>query len=268
MVFHGSNRCSAIATTTVALPLGAMFNRRDGSVRFSSNESLCANYRLASGSRIVLSGTDHDAPLERWWGFGASKRREIIRKLKLIGISLTTTPNYSLFIDGPRWDDLHSMKRIALVHYEFQSEGLVAALHVNGRTESDFRRWAEYVVRRTEITHLAYEFTTGTGWAGRQNLHATWLCEIAAAVGRPLSLLQRGGIEILPKLARSFDHVTFLDTTSFMKTIKRQRAYLNGRMDWLPSPTDEDAPLDDLFAHNVSTYQAWIGNVAASHTTE
>jgi hypothetical protein len=35
-------------------------------------------------------------------------------------------------------DDLHSIKRIALVHSEFLDEGLPAALHVNGRSEADF----------------------------------------------------------------------------------------------------------------------------------
>ncbi len=65
-----------------------------------------------------------------------------------------------------------------------------AALHINGRTETDFRRWTDYVASRKEITHLAYEFTTGTAWAGRREQHAAWLCEAAMyyACGRALGL--------------------------------------------------------------------------------
>jgi hypothetical protein len=207
MIFHGSRRIHPIETPMVALPLARMFNRRDGSARYASRESLCAAYGIAPSSGILLSGTDHDASLERWWGFGEQRRRELIRSFKCLGIVLTTTPNYSLFIDVPRWDDLHAMKRIALVHHEFLSEGLQAGLHVNGRTETDFRRWTEYVAARPEISHLAYEFTTGTAWAGRQQQHAAWLCELATIVGRPLTLVLRGGTEVLPTLTRAFARV-------------------------------------------------------------
>jgi hypothetical protein len=181
-----------------------------------------------------------------------------------MGVSFTTTPNYSLFTDVPRWDDLHAMKRIALVQQEFQSEGLPAGLHVNGRTDTDFRRWTEYLVAHPEISHLAYELTTGTGWTGRQELHARWLCDLAAGVGRPLNLVLRGGIEVAGRLARSFAQVTVLDTTSFFKTMMRQRALLNGHLDWLPAPTDAGAPVDELLAENLSVIQSWIGKALDS----
>ena len=67
-------------------------------------------------------------------------------------------------------------------------------------------------------------------------------------------------------LAHAFAHVTVLDTSSFMKTMMRKRAALNGHLDWLPAPTDEGAPVDGLFAHNVNAVQTWIGNVITSRT--
>ncbi len=93
------------------------------------------------------------------------------------------------------------MKRIAIVHWEFLDEGLPAALHVNGRTETDFRRWAAFVADRPEITLLAYEFATGTGRAGRRGQHAAWLVDLARQVGRPLAIVVRGGADVLPALA-------------------------------------------------------------------
>lgn len=263
MIFHNSRRREPARLSAAALPLARMFNRKDGTPRHGSHVELCETYGIEPGHLIVLSGTDHDAPIERWWSFGAPRRRELIRNLLRIGVAFTTTPNYSLFIDSPRWDDLHAMKRIALVHQEFLSEGLPAALHVNGRTETDFKRWTEYVSTRPEVTHLAYEFTTGTGWAGRQEQHAAWLCELARATSRPLTLVLRGGIEVLPILAASFAQVTVLDTSSFMKAMMRQLATVNGHLGWSSAPTVTGAPVDDLLAHNVSAIQSWIGNIVA-----
>ncbi len=263
MLFHGSRRHLPLATPAVALSLYSMFNRREGVPRFESREALCAAYGIATGSMIVLSGTDCDAPLERWWAIGETRRRIIIRALRHVGVALVTTPNYSLFTDVPRWSDLHSIKRIALVHHEFMSEGLLAALHVNGRTETDFLRWSAYLVARPEVTHLAYEFTTGSRWAGRREQHAAWLCELVRAVKRPLHLCVRGGVEVLSELGRAFTGITVLETSAFIKTMMRQRAFLNGNshVDWSSAPTTAGAPVDDLLIHNVSVMREWLREV-------
>lgn len=262
MIFHGSRRDLPLSAEFIALPLAQMVNR-DGSARFLAPESLRHAFRIARRSKIVLSGTDHDPPLERWWGMGHTKRRELIRNLIRLDIALTTTPNYSLFIDSPRWDDLHAMKRIAIVHHEFLSEGLPAALHVNGRTNTDFLRWTDFVASRPEITHLAYEFTTGTGWSGRQEQHVEWLCMIAASLSRPMNLVVRGGTDSLPTLSKAFAHVTMVDTSSFIKTMMRRSASVNDRLNWIPAPTAKGASVDDLLAHNIDTIQTWIGKIAS-----
>ena len=175
---------------------------------------------------------------------------------------LVTTPNYSLFVDRPRWDDLHAMKRIAIVHQEFLREGMPAGLHVNGRTETDFYRWAEYISVRPEITHLSYEFTTGTGRSERYKQHAIWLATLAKNVNRPLHLVVRGSNKVLPLLSDAFAHISFLETSSFMKTVMRQRAYLkrNGGLNWQNAPTETGAPLDDLLADNLTTVKYCLDN--------
>lgn len=265
VIFHGNRRESAVLHRAVALPLYRLFGRRTGTPHYTNHAALCAAFGIASGTTIILTGTDRDRPLERWWGLGEGGRRPIVRALKAAGVGLVTTPNYSLFIDRPRWDDLHAMKRIAIIHQEFLSEGMPAALHVNGRTETDFRRWADYVAARPEVTHIAYEFTTGTGWVGRSELHATWLAGLAAAVGRPLHLVVRGGVEALPKLTPAFARITSLDTSIFMKTMMRQRAVPagNARLAWRRASTPAGAPVDDLFADNLTMVDHWYADVAA-----
>lgn len=243
-----------------------MFDRRTGEPRFTSHDELCRAFGIQLSTTILLTGTDRDPPLERWWGFGEGIRRQIIRSLRAIGTSLVTTPNYSLFIDRPRWDDFHAMKRIAIIHEEFLREGLAAALHVNGRTETDFDRWTTYIAERPEITHIAYEFATGTGRTGRREQHTTWLTNLAAAVDRPLHLIVRGGTEILPILSQSFENLTFLDTSTFMKTMMRQQAYpkSNAALGWRQSPTAPGALVDDLFAENSRMMESWVGDLTQS----
>jgi hypothetical protein len=252
LIFHGKRRRRALDHDVAALPLYSMIDRQGGP-KFATHEGLCQEYRLRTGTRLVLTGTHRDAPIERWWGLGEQKRRALIASLSRIGVAVVTTPNYSIFSDIPRWDNLHAMKRIALVAGEFLAEGVQVALHVNGRTDMDFERWSEFVSQRTEVRILAYEFTTGTGWPGRREQHAIWLSQLARAASRPLDLIVRGGAEVLPSLEDTFARVTVLDSTAFMKTMKRQRAVrANGRVRWEASPTPPGQPLDDLLADNVS----------------
>lgn len=265
MIFHRTSRSGPFTSPAIALSLYQLYHRRTGQLRFSSRDELLETFGLTTSTRLVVTGTDQDPPIEGWWKLSEG-RRSIIRQLHDIGIGLATTPNYSLFINQPRWDDLHAMKRIGLVHEEFQSEGLLTALHVNARTETDMQRWTDYVGDRPEITHIAYEFATGTGWAGRQEVHAQWLAGMAHAVGRRLHLIVRGGIDVLPMLADAYSAVSVIETSIFMKTMKRRRAVLDnaGRLSWERALTPAGALLDALLAENYMTVERWLRPQATS----
>jgi hypothetical protein len=259
VMFHGDSRAELIGPAPVALPLYRVFKRSTGEMKFGTHEELCAEFGLVPGTPIVLTGTDQDPPLERWWGL-QSRRREIVRALPALGVVMSTTPNFSLFGDVPRHVDLHAIKRIGLVHAEFLQGGLPCALHVNGRTDTDFQNWAEYARGRPEVTHLAYEFTTGTARAARRDYHLENLIGVGAAAGRQLGLLVRGGIEVLPRLRAAFATVTVLETMTFFKTMMRQRIILreDGTARWRGAPTPQGVPVDPLFAVNRAGVQSWI----------
>jgi hypothetical protein len=252
IMFHGDRREAMFtAPPAVCLPLYRVIQRHDGSTRHINRRNLAKNYRIPMSMPIILTGTARDASLERWWSLG-SQRREVIQALRALDIALVTTPNFSLFIDQPRWDDLHNMKRIALVHEEFLSEGLPAALHVNARTEHDWCRWRDYIAARPEVTHIAFEFATGAGWADRMDWHANQLIQLASAIERPLHLVVRGGGNVLPTLREAFSAITCLETSTFLKTVKRQRATVtaSGVVSWHPSPTGRTEMLDALLTSN------------------
>ncbi|WP_165190888.1 DUF4417 domain-containing protein [Caulobacter soli] len=263
VLFHGKARERVFAADAVALSLYRILNKKDGAPKFADEAELRREYSLGATTQIILTGTDQDPPLERWWSYGEARRAEIIRTLIGLGVGLVTAPNYSLFANTPRWDDLHSMKRIAIVQAEFQRLGLPCALHVNGRTDRDFERWTEFVAARPEITHLAYEFATGAGRAERIQKHAEGLRQIARGAGRPLTLIVRSGLDVLEALSEAYESVVFLDTTSFMKSMKRQLAVPHGNrwVRWEAAPTLPDEKLDDLFERNAEAMAKVVGQM-------
>jgi hypothetical protein len=261
LLYHGSSRSKPFQAQAVCLPLYSIICRH-GSTRYTSAAELAKAFTIDVDAPVILTGTAKDRPLERWWSLGVH-RRSAIHALRELGIRLVTTPNFSLFIDQPRWDDLHSQKRIMIVHEEFLSEGLPAALHVNARTERDWQRCTEYIKARPEVTHVAFEFATGAGWATRTAWHVNQLVCLASAVGRPLHLIVRGGGKFLQALAAAYSDITLLDTSVFMKTLARKRAILSGteKVSWRSAATGKTDSVDSLLMHN---WQVVSGAYAAS----
>jgi Domain of unknown function (DUF4417) len=261
---HGGQREEPLMAEAICLSLYAMLNRRTGTTKFDTRDALNNAFKVSSDTTIILTGIAIDRPLERWWSLG-ERRRGIIQALRHLGVALVTTPNYSLFTDQPRWDNLHSMKRIALVWQEFIDEGLPAALHVNARTDTDWQRWIDFIGERPEVTHIAYEFGTGAGWASRKQWHAEQLVDLAQVVGRPIHLIVRGGLNILSILDSAFPQMSIMETSIFIKTMKRQRATLEtpNSIGWIPAPTGKGELLDELMNLNFRTMSARLENTAS-----
>lgn len=252
LVYHGSRRAHELRNETFALRLPDLVNFRQGRLRFQNRSALCAHFLIPADAQIILSGVNLDHRIEPWWHLG-ERRIEIIADMRRIGIDLITTPNFSVVLDQPRTDDLHAMKRILLVFAEFASAGLACALHPNGRTERDFERWGNEIAARPEVTTLAFEFITGPGRKTRQGWHLDRLADLAGRAGRNLDIVVRGDPRVIGFLRQHFRKVTYIETSAFMKSLKRQRAERagNNRLHWVPTPTAEGENLDDLFVHNL-----------------
>lgn len=270
VVYHGDRRERPFDPPAICLPLYAVVRRSSSRERFANADAIAGRFKFKAGTPLVLTGTDNDRPLERWWSLGGHDRKQAIRTLQGLGVQLVTTPNFSMFTDRPRWDDMHSMKRIAITHEEFLREGIRAALHVNARTERDWERWTEYVCSRSEVKEIAYEFATGAGWAERIDWHRGQLVGLAQNAGRPLHLVVRAAPrDAHAALATVFSRTTVLETSSFIKTVRRQRGRCvgGGRIEWQQSPTDYKEPLDELLMHNWSavrcSYKHILGEAQA-----
>ncbi|KPF67400.1 hypothetical protein IP69_13780 [Bosea sp. AAP35] len=259
MLFHGSALVKTITIPAVAIPLYRFFDQAAG-CRFNTRESICQSYKIDSRTDIVLSGVAQDHEVEGWWKLEAPGRIKAIANLRSLGIAMVTTPNFSLMVDRPRWDDLHSMRRIVLSYHELVSEGQAAALHVNGRTRQDFLRWTEYVAAHGEVTHIAYEFTTGTKNPLRMRQHAQWLVELAQACGRRLGLVLRGGTQVVGLLSNFYD-ISVIDSSPFEKAQHREVAWIDHEEQrrWKKRLTAPGEPVDALLDENIRISERWFG---------
>ena len=260
LFFHGSALKDGVSAPASAIPLYRFFDRH-GDCRFADIEAVRTAFKLQPGSRIILSGVAQDREVEKWWKLERKGRQKAIANLRRLGIAMVTTPNFSLIVDRPRWDDLHSMRRIVLSYHELICEGQPAALHVNGRTRTDFRRWGDYIANHPEVTHIAYEFTTGTRNPGRMMQHTRWLCELSTASSQRLGLFLRGGSMVGGMLAENFD-VSFIDSSPFEKAQHREVAILDedGNRDWIKHLTDVGQPVDALLEENIRVSNLWFAS--------
>jgi hypothetical protein len=270
-VYHPNRREELLRVNAVALPLHKVYSPRTGRLRYRSRAELAAAFRISSDCRIMLIGSGRDKPIETWWGLSAA-RAELLAALREFRIDLITSPNYSLFTDVPRYDDIYNIKRIALAWQEIVSAGVSGALHLNARTEHDYGRIAEFVSARDEVSEVAFEFATGAAWPGRREFHCLHLARLAHRITRPLSLMMIGGIASLPAMAVAFDRLTYIDTTPFMTALHRHKLFEgnDGKLIRSPERTESGKPVDALFRRNIDVMRARVERIIneARHAAE
>jgi hypothetical protein len=252
LIYHGNSHRQPLELDAAAIFFHELYRRRDGSLRLSTRAEIEKRFGLAPGTKIILVGSGPDAPIEAWWGLSA-RRREIIQFFVDQGFELATSPNYSLFTDVPRFDDLYNIKKVAKAWQEFGDCGQACALHINARTRRDYERFAEFVAERAEITNVSVEFGTGAGYPTRMPYHRRYLAALGRTAPRSLHLTMVGGVNAIPMLAAAFNALTFIDTSAFINAVQRQRLYLNnhGKIEKVDVQTEEGAPLDELLRSNI-----------------
>jgi hypothetical protein len=257
-IYHGNLRAVPLDIEAVALPL-RRFYRPDGRPRFTCRTEVEAVFGIAPHTQIVLIGSGRDAAIEAWWKL-SEKRRPLLAALRALGVALITGPNYSMFTDEVRYNDMHAMKRIGTTWQEIVGAGTPGAYHLNARTPQDYRRLATFLAARPEVTDVAFEFKTGAAWRTRLGFHLEELAQLPGRVGRPLHFVMIGGINAIPVLAPAFGRVTYIDTSAFMNAVHRQRLYLNneGKMKKIAELTLTGQPIDDLLVENLATMRAWV----------
>jgi hypothetical protein len=252
-LYHGNRRAAPPALDTVALPL-RRFYKPNGQLRFTERAAIDAHFGIRPQTRIALIGSGRDKPIEDWWKL-SERRIPLIAELRALGIVLITGPNYSMFTDEVRYNDMHAMKRIGTTWQEIADGGIPCAYHLNARTAHDYRRLAAFITARPEVADVGFEFRTGAAWRTRLPFHLHELAQLTARVQRPLHLVMVGGMAALPAMAAVFDRVTYIDTSAFMNAMYRQRLYPgnDGKMKKVPELTLIGQPVDGLLSDNLDT---------------
>lgn len=262
MIFHRGGReeiASLNDLEIVCLPLFQLYRKRPGSSCDRSPEELRQRFGLNSEAIVVASGVGQDADVESWWALGRESRLRAIAGLLEQRVAFATTPNFSVAADEPRWNDLHAMKRAAIVHSEFLHAGLPTAFHINGRTDTDYRRLSEFVRDRDEITHVAVEMLTGAGAIERADWHCDHLARLRDSVSRALHVTFRGRLEHLSRIVAIFglESVAVVDSDAFMRTVKRRRLVPDGNTRLRAEPAN-DTDLAPLFESNWRQRETFI----------
>lgn len=249
-IFDVGNIVGPLPLRTFAISLYDVIDHRGGIARFSSREEMLQRFKIDSEAHVVITATDKDRRVENFWHILRSKKTaESIRRLRP---SLIATPNFSMHTDTVRHDNLLSMSRNVYCFEAFAAAGLPVAVHVNGRTPFDFRRWAAYLNESPSIYAVSYEMGTIGRSSSRRAWHAEQLIDLARRVNRPLTLLIRGGSVHLPALSLAFNRLISVDTSAHFKAKKRQSASRHhGRLVWGKSPTAPGESIDELLLHNI-----------------
>jgi len=257
-IYHRSKRVSELSYPAVSVSLGQLFDHHSGVAKYSSKAEVAEAFRFAPTAALIINGVSEDQPIEHYWTH--RKATALAEKLALLTPSLVTAPNYSVFTNVPRWDNMFSIKRIGICWSELIAARIPASLHLNARTDQDWCRWTDFVFEREEVNSVTFEFATGAAVKDRARYHIDKLATLARKVNRDLQLVVRGGYIYLKELADAFNEVVFIDTTAFMKTMKRKRLdWAPGRKKrWPSSFTPKGFPLDNLLFHNVDTHAAMI----------
>lgn len=259
LVYHGNRRAEPLLIEAAAIPLQRLYSRKTKGLRYRSRAEIAAAFRLADTVRILAVGSGRDKGLETWWGL-SDLRREIAVDLAGLGLEMATSPNFSLFTDQTRYNDMHNIKRIGIAWQELLAGGLPCALHLNCRTKRDYERLTEFIFKREEVTDVVFEFGTGAARPGRRGFHHQHLAALARDVGRPLHLTIIGGAAAIPTLAPAFERLTFVDTTPFMKAMHRKLLVEGNDLELVETTarTDVGAPLDALIARNIEARRGQI----------
>jgi hypothetical protein len=258
LLYHGSRRERRLKTRAVALKLMDLVDYPSGQLKFKTKPELAEYFKFEDGAKVIISGVDQDRFIEPYWTHAHQGR--IIDELYALGPELITVPNFSLFLQAPRWDNLHNMKRIALCWSELVSHGVSASLHLNARTDRDWERWTDFIGERDEVKSVALEFGTGLARKDRGQWHTEKILALAAQVKRPLHLVLRGGLRHLRELAAGFHSVSLLESSAFSRTRSRRRLEWRPgeREKWKAVPMPETECLDELLQFNVDERAAMI----------
>ena len=126
----------------VALHGARLFGVAGKALTAKHRSPLRTTYRLGTGTRIAVEFYIEDRALEGIW----SNRRQVIGELRRLELDLVITPDFSVWEDHPRFEQLVQQRRAFSFYHELREAGLPAIPDIGfSLFEPDGRLWAEWV---------------------------------------------------------------------------------------------------------------------------
>jgi len=119
-------------------------------------------YRLSTGTRVGLQFYVEDRVLEGLW----ANRQRVIAELNQLGLDLVLSPNFSVWRDHSRFEQLVQQRRSFAFYHELVEAGLPAIPDVGwSRFEPDGRLWAEWINSQPDLSAVSI-------FCGGRKIHA------------------------------------------------------------------------------------------------
>ena len=257
LIHHAYSRKELFFNETIAISLYELLDR-EGAPRYFSREHITQNFRISSTAKLIVSGIQKDHLLERIWR--SPHRNSIVAMLKTIGVSAFTSPNFSVYNNVPRPENLYNIKRIALFSHEFLSAGVPTALHINACTDADYAGYTEFLATHTEFEAVSFDFITGPGYPSRMWWHVRKLIELRNQVRRQIQLILRGGAHALHGLSAAYSDIVVIDSKPLQTALRRHRMVFgnDGSMKVVENYLPKGDAVDDLLSQNVAAAKARV----------
>ncbi len=247
----------AVPLDWAAIPLHVLMNFKRGvyEPRANTPEGLRRVFGLAPSTKIILLGTGKDRGIETYWRM--HRVGDVASTLAGLGITVAIAPNYSMFLEDPRPQHLHNRKRSLLIAKSWSEAGMPVAIYPQAVTRADWDFHESFLRAHPEVLQIALECQTGLARPERAAFAFENLARIQDRLGRRLHVFAIGASRYRRELPKRFDSFTILDSTPFMKAIKRRAAGSIGRRVSWDRAHGEDVA--DLVLHNVNRYCDWLG---------
>jgi len=152
----------AVDVPWVALHGGRVFGAAGRWITPKHRLPLGDAYRLGTRTKIALELYVEDRVLEGLW----SSRRTIIRELPALGFDLILAPNFSVWRDHSRFEQLVQQRRSFAFYHELLEAGLPAVPDVGWSLfEPDGRLWAEWINSQSDLRAVSI-------FCGGRKIHA------------------------------------------------------------------------------------------------
>jgi len=140
--------------------------------------------------------------------------------------------------------------------------GIPAIPHINASTRADWKKWVDICKSFPDSRFCSMEFQTGLGNGvdadARRNKYLDNLQDLQIACGGRIHPIVLGGIQAAERLAKICPSFSVVDTTPFMKTMKRRKPLLWGASrNWQLVSTRNLEDLSQRLQDNINDQRAW-----------